>query len=142
MLSYKAIMPNTKSAKKAVRGSERKRRHNMFWKKRIKDATKALIAGKESVTLSDLQKALDKATKENVIHKNKANRLKSKYAKRFSAQPAAKPATKPAGKAAGKASAKPAAKASTKVKKPAKASTVKAAAKPKSKPKPKPKPAK
>ena len=130
-------MPNTKSAKKAVRGSERKRRHNMFWKKKIKDATKVLTVGKESAgptTLSDLQKALDKATKENVIHKNKANRLKSKYAKRFSAQPAAKPAAKSAGKTA----TKPAAKASTKVKKPAKTGTVEAAAKPKSKPAAKP----
>ena len=38
---------------------------------------------KEEVSL--LQKTLDKAAKNKIIHKNKANRLKSKYAKRISA---------------------------------------------------------
>ena len=32
-----------------------------------------------------LQRVLDKASKEKVIHKNKANRLKSRYARKISA---------------------------------------------------------
>ena len=35
--------------------------------------------------LSAFQKVLDKAAKEKVIHKNKADRLKSRYAKKISA---------------------------------------------------------
>lgn len=87
-------MANTSSAKKAVRSSERKRQHNLFWKKKIKDNVKALqksLGIKEpkvealNEQLHALQKNVDKAAKEKVIHKNKANRLKSRYAKRISA---------------------------------------------------------
>ncbi len=35
--------------------------------------------------LMALQKVLDKAAKNNVLHKNKANRLKSRYAKKITA---------------------------------------------------------
>jgi small subunit ribosomal protein S20 len=84
-------MPNTNSAKKAVRSSLKKRAHNQFWKNRVKSALKALKKTVvDKVTNSDvvaeqlvaLQKSVDKATKEKVIHKNKANRLKSKYARK------------------------------------------------------------
>jgi len=81
-------MANTSSAKKAVRQSDKKRQHNLFWKKRVKNALKAvkeLVASKADKSHIDaeikmLQKVLDKASKEKAIHKNKANRLKSKYA--------------------------------------------------------------
>jgi len=82
-------MPNTNSAKKAVRSSLRKREHNQLWKNRIRTAVKVVkksIAGKVSdpkvlaEQLTALQKTVDRATKEKVIHKNKANRLKSNYA--------------------------------------------------------------
>lgn len=81
-------MANTKSAKKAVRGSNKKRIHNLGWKKRVKsairnftDLVKAAATSQDlTKSLSLAQKALDKAAKENVIHKNKANRLKSKLA--------------------------------------------------------------
>ena len=81
-------MANTKSAKKAVRSSNKKKLHNLGWKKRIKSAIRNfsdLVKSAGSSTdltksLSMAQKALDKAAKENVIHKNKANRLKSKLA--------------------------------------------------------------
>ena len=81
-------MPNTMSSKKALRQSRRKRSHNLFWKNRVKivvkdlkdslqtkGATLDILKEKESL----LQKYLDKAAKEKVIAKNKANRLKSKY---------------------------------------------------------------
>ncbi len=87
-------MPNTMSSKKALRQSRRKRSHNLFWKNRVKivvkdlkdslqtkGATLDILKEKESL----LQKYLDKAAKEKVIAKNKANRLKSKYAKRITA---------------------------------------------------------
>ena len=84
-------MPNTNSAKKAVRSSLRKRDHNQMWKNRIKAVVKVV---KKTITdrisdpkviaeqLTALQKTVDKATKEKVIHKNKANRLKSNYAQK------------------------------------------------------------
>jgi len=80
------------SAKKALRQSNRKRAHNLFWKSRIKKVTKELrnllqtkdarldiLKEKESL----LQKYLDKAAKKNVIHSNKADRLKSRYAQKI-----------------------------------------------------------
>jgi len=81
-------MANTKSAKKAVRSSYRKKLHNLRWKKRIKTAVKnftdliksAATSEDLNKSLSMAQKALDKAAKKNVIHKNKANRLKAKLA--------------------------------------------------------------
>jgi small subunit ribosomal protein S20 len=95
MLSYGSLMPNIKSAKKALRSSLRKRQYNNFWKNRIKQAEKSLsdkIETKDTgidilnAGLTALQKALDKAAKNNVIHKNKANRIKSGYAKKITAQ--------------------------------------------------------
>ncbi len=87
-------MPNTASAKKALRQSYRKRSHNLFWKKRIRSVIrdlKKLLRSKgvsaevlqEKIVL--LQKYADKATKEKVISRNKANRLKSRYAHKISA---------------------------------------------------------
>ena len=87
-------MANTRSAKKAVRSSAKKRTHNLFWTKKIKESVKALkksliTKGADADILKEklvtLQKAVDKASKEKVIHKNKANRLKSTYAKKITA---------------------------------------------------------
>jgi len=92
-------MPNTKSAKKALRGSLRKRKYNLIWKTKVKRLVKSLKSKKTKVTpkdLSELQKALDKASKKRAIHKNKANRLKSRYAKIFFDNVSAKPKPKAA----------------------------------------------
>ncbi|GIW69264.1 MAG: 30S ribosomal protein S20 [Patescibacteria group bacterium] len=86
-------MPNTKSAKKALRSSASKRKHNIYWKDKYKTSMKNLKGVIESPNggeaakenLRALQGILDKAAKEKVIHKNKANRLKSKYARKVSA---------------------------------------------------------
>lgn len=86
-------MPNTKSAKKALRGSAKKRKHNIFWKDKYRSSIKSIKAslassnGAEVVKdqMQILQQVLDKASKEKVIHKNKANRLKSRYARKISA---------------------------------------------------------
>ena len=95
MLSYNGLyMPNTVSAIKAVRQSERKRQNNLIWKGRIKSASKALLKSIKSKAdskvlveqFSALQKVLDKSAKNNVIHKNKASRLKSRFAAKISTQ--------------------------------------------------------
>lgn len=99
-------MPNTKSAQKAVRSSKRKNEHNLFWKKKIKDALKNLkksldLKENEDVLNSKLtifQQVLDKAAKEKVIHKNKANRLKSIYASKIAALSKSVQKSKPARK--------------------------------------------
>ncbi|OGC45911.1 30S ribosomal protein S20 [candidate division WWE3 bacterium RBG_19FT_COMBO_34_6] len=88
-------MPNTKSARKAIKSSLRKRQNNNYWKNRIKASIKSIrktletknpdnaILNKDFVVL---QKTLDKASKNKVIHKNKANRLKSRYAQKITAR--------------------------------------------------------
>jgi small subunit ribosomal protein S20 len=86
-------MANTMSAKKNIRASGRKKDHNQTWKRKIREIVKSLKndlhdKAESSVLLSglqQLQKAVDKASKNKVIHKNKANRLKSMYARKTSA---------------------------------------------------------
>lgn len=87
-------MPNTMSAKKALRQSDRKRAHNNFWKKRIRDVVKTINKQLDSTGAdlaiikkdeSTLYKVVDKAARNNVIHKNKAKRIKSRISKKISA---------------------------------------------------------
>lgn len=81
-------MPNTSSAKKALRQSERRRVNNLRRKRTfkaiVKDAKKLAASGnaKEAVTkLPAIYKALDKAAKTRAINKNTASRLKSRVSK-------------------------------------------------------------
>jgi small subunit ribosomal protein S20 len=92
MILYNPIMANTKSAKKNIRSSARKKAHNDRWEMKYKSARKSLskaISAKEKDSLKEkfvlLQKYLDKASKEKTIHKNKANRVKSIYARKIAA---------------------------------------------------------
>jgi small subunit ribosomal protein S20 len=87
-------MPNTKSAKKALRQTENKTQHNLFWKRRIysikKAITKTLQTKDANADILNneykaLQKVVDKAAKEKVIHKNKASRIKARFAKKIAA---------------------------------------------------------
>ncbi len=78
-------MPITKSAKKALRQSLRRRARNLkkkeAYKRLVRDVRKAAAAGKTEGAkklLPQLYRALDKAAKTNVIKKNKASRLKSR----------------------------------------------------------------
>lgn len=78
-------MPNTTSAKKALRQSIRRRARNVTRKESYKDALKTLrklvLAKKYEEARSALPKlaqALDKAAKNKVIAKNKASRLKGR----------------------------------------------------------------
>ena len=80
-------MAITKSAKKALRVSDRKRVVNDRIKKTMKEEVKSVrtkVLKKDNVTVKDLAsafKALDKAAKRGTIKKGQANRKKSRLAK-------------------------------------------------------------
>ena len=83
-------MPITKSAKKALRQNIKKRVHNLRKKRKIKGLQKQfriLISQNKTEQAKKLvpqiYKALDKAAKTNLIHENKAARIKSKIAKKI-----------------------------------------------------------
>ena len=85
-------MPNTKSAEKALRQSERRRIQNIQRKRTLKDTLKRFekaVASKnksEAVKLfATVQKVLDKSAKNNIIKKNTASRKKSRLSKRIAA---------------------------------------------------------
>lgn len=78
-------MPITKSAKKALRQSVRRRTQNGLrreaYKKEVKNFRKLVLAkniNDAKTLLPKVFKALDKAAKTNVIKKGKADRLKSR----------------------------------------------------------------
>ena len=81
-------MPITRSAKKALRASDRKREFNLRRKekvnKTVKSVKKLVTANnkKEAVqALREAQKALDKAVKGKTLNKNTASRKKSRLSK-------------------------------------------------------------
>ncbi len=87
------IMPITKSAQKALRQSEKRRKLNNMYRKNMKALIKkarALIAEKKTEEvkklLPQIYKVLDKAAKTNVIKKNTASRKKSRITKAISQQ--------------------------------------------------------
>jgi len=78
----------TKSAKKAVRQSARRKEQNIAYKNKIKILVKEariLVSTKKSAEakklLPEIYKALDKAAKVGVIKKNNASRRKSRLTK-------------------------------------------------------------
>ena len=82
-------MANTTQAKKMIRKIKTKTAYNKWWKTKVKNAIKALdeiVSKPEASTESTmesykaLQKVVDKAQKNGVIKKNKANRIKSQKA--------------------------------------------------------------
>ena len=81
-------MPRTPSVKKSLRQSARRRQRNLKRKDALqavlKQYKKLLVAGKKaeaSAYLPQVYKKLDKASKEHLIKKNKAARLKSRLTK-------------------------------------------------------------
>lgn len=82
-------MPITKSAKRALKESSRKRKTNLQKKIVLKKTKKAILKLIENSKLNEAKKMLpkaykllDKAAKVNLIKKNKAAREKSKLAKK------------------------------------------------------------
>ncbi len=84
-------MPVIKQAIKKVRQDKRKTEINALVRRKYK---KAVLAFRKNPTVDALKaayKALDKAAKTNVIHRNKAARLKSRLSKKLAHK--TKPAT-------------------------------------------------
>lgn len=74
-------MPVTKTAKRALRGSNKKGEVNKIIMSRL---DKALRLAKKTKTKKSIGTAIsftDKATKKRVIHRNKAARIKSQLSK-------------------------------------------------------------
>lgn len=93
-------MPLTKSAKKALLTDRRRKVENDLTRAKVKSAIKgAKIAIREENTeainelMAKAYRELDIAAKKNVIHRNKAARLKSRLSKKISGMgvPAAAP---------------------------------------------------
>lgn len=81
-------MPITRSAKKALRASDRKREFNARRKEKVSKTIKAVKklvttnSKKEAVlAVREAQKALDKAVKGKTLNKNTASRKKSRLSK-------------------------------------------------------------
>jgi len=86
-------IPNIRSAKKRLRQSEVRNVRNRARKRAIRRVAKeiktCLAAGDRTgaeALLPALQKAVDKAAQRNVIHKNKASRIKAQWAQRIAQQ--------------------------------------------------------
>lgn len=77
-------MANHKSSEKRIRQEEKRRLHNRYYAKTMRNAVRKLRATTDKAAaielLPSVQKALDKLAKTNVIHQNKASNLKSKLA--------------------------------------------------------------
>ena len=92
-------MPLTKQAIKKVRQDKRKTIYNLRVKKAYKQAVSAFRKNPTVKGIGDVFSKLDKAAKTNIIHKNKAARLKSRLIKLIKStgkSPVAKPQKKQA----------------------------------------------
>ena len=78
-------MANHKSTIKRIRSNERKRLHNRYYAKTMRNYLRDLRNTKDQATAQEmfpkLQKMLDKLAKQNIIHWKKAANLKSGAAK-------------------------------------------------------------
>ena len=77
-------MANHKSSLKRIRQEETRRLHNRYYGKTMRNAVRKLRSTTDKAEATAMYpgvtKMLDKLAKTNVIHKNKANNLKSKLA--------------------------------------------------------------
>jgi len=76
-------MPVTKQAIKKVRQDKRKAAVNLKLRNAYKKAVNEFKKSQTAANLTKAFKALDRAAKVNVIHRNKAARLKSRLSKRI-----------------------------------------------------------
>lgn len=74
-------MPILKNAKKALRVSQRKAVVNRRIKSMMKTMTDAFIAKPSKEALAEAFSAIDRAVKNNIIHRNRAARIKSRLSK-------------------------------------------------------------
>jgi small subunit ribosomal protein S20 len=83
-------MANLPAAKKSIRVTKRRTARNEKLRERIESLSskfmKLVELGESKLAqqqFQSVQKAIDKAAKNNVIHKNKASRMKSRLAKKL-----------------------------------------------------------
>lgn len=74
-------MPVTKTAKRALRGSLRKQRVNKSLISRLEIALRTAKKSKNEKDIKTVISLADRASKKNIIHKNKAARIKSSLSK-------------------------------------------------------------
>lgn len=130
-------MPTTKSAKKALKQSEKNRSRNRHFSEIYKESVKKLeraVAAKSgnfAELLSEVYSRIDTLAKKNIIHTNNASRKKSAFAKLVKSVPgadapvAAKPKAEKKAPAAKKEAAPKAEKAPAAKKAPAKKAATK-----------------
>ncbi len=87
-------MPVTKTAKRALRGSKNKTEVNRLLVKRLEIAVRLAKKSKNSQKILAAVSLADRAAKKNVIHKNKAARIKSQLSKLISVKASPKEAKK------------------------------------------------
>jgi len=79
-------MANHKSAIKRIRASERKRLYNRYYARTMRNAVKKFrsLTDKQEAAenLPKIVSMIDKMSKQNIIHKNKAANLKSKLTRK------------------------------------------------------------
>lgn len=79
-------MANHKATRKDVRQAAKRRDRNRYYGKTTRNAIRSLIAtdekGAATEKLSKVISMIDKLAKRNIIHKNKANNLKSKLTRK------------------------------------------------------------
>jgi small subunit ribosomal protein S20 len=95
-------MPHTKSAKKNLRKTEKRRMQNRAVKKTVRTFIKRVEAAVDSGKVEDMKKELvlavkkiDKAAAKRTIHPNMAARKKSQLARLVNEKASAKPAEPP-----------------------------------------------
>jgi small subunit ribosomal protein S20 len=76
-------MANIKANKKSIRQTAKRAASNRIVRTRLKSVIKELNAAPTKDKGSLVASTLDKAVKKGVIHRNKANRLKSAIAKKL-----------------------------------------------------------
>lgn len=74
-------MPVTKTAKRALRVSKRKTQVNKTFVSRLEVALRLAKKTKSTKAVREAVSLADRAAKKNVIHKNKAARIKSQLSK-------------------------------------------------------------
>lgn len=78
-------MPVTTSARKALRNSARKQTNNTRVKSQMKTAVKTFTESPTVDTLKEAYRRIDRAVKNNLLHRNKAARHKSQLSRKLKA---------------------------------------------------------
>jgi small subunit ribosomal protein S20 len=80
-LDYTLTMPVTKTAKRALKGSMKKKLINALIMAKLEAAIRFAQKGKSKEKILEAISLTDRAAKKKVIHKNKAARIKSRLSK-------------------------------------------------------------